>query len=630
MLATLRKQTGSIVIKALLILLIISFGAWGIQDWLSPAISGNFVASVGGQEITPNSLQRRVNMQMNRLRSVLGNQLTLEQARQFGLIDAALSELVSRALMSEGASDMGVAISDELISSEIRSSEGFKGLTGNFDRDRFNRVLQSNGMNEGTYIAELRRDLGIEHFADSLTSGITAPKALVNAVYAYRNEKRTAEVMLVEDAAVQGVGEPDQSTLVAYHKEHAGQFTAPEYRKLTIVRLEADDLAKEIAISEADIKESYDSRLDEFSTDEKRHIFQILLDSEDKAKEAVKLLAEGRGFATVAKEIGGHDEGTTDLGTVTQGDMLPDLAAAVFGLAKDVVSDPVKSAFGWHIFKVTEIETGGVLTLDLVRDQVKTALAKEKAIDSLFDLSTRLEDELGGGATVEEAGRNLGLQILNIAAMDRSGNDKIGQPVKGLPTGATFMQIAFGVQEGEESQLTESGPEGFFIVRVDGVTAPALRPLDSVRDGVANAWKAAQRAEKTKVIAEKAQERLNSGADIKTVADELDLAFKTTKPFTRTDTGQISEVEGALVIKVFELQPGKAAIERSAEGYQVARMKDVVPVTFGGDEQGIKTLSDELATSLKGEVTAQLGASLRNEHGVNINQALVNQLFSTQ
>ncbi len=630
MLSTLRKQTGSWVIKGLLILLIISFGAWGIQDWLSPAISGNFVASVGNQEIAPNQLQRRVQMQMNQLRSVFGNQITIEQARQFGLINASLNELVARALMTEGADSLGVAISDDLISAEIRDAEVFKGLGGRFDRDRFNRMLQSNGMNEGSYISELRRDLGIEHFADSLTAGISAPKALVDSIYAYRNEKRTVEVMLVEDAAVQGIVEPTQAALEAFHKDKAEQFTAPEYRKLTLVRLEAEALAKEIDITEDAILESFEARAGEFTTLEKRHVFQMILDTEDKANEAHRLLAEGRDFAIVAKEIAGHDEGTIDLGTIGKGDMLPDLATAAFAIGEGAVSEPIKSAFGWHLFKATEIQAGGNKTLDQVREQVKTDLAKEKAIDSLFDLSNRLEDHLGGGATIEEAGQSLGLQIQTIAAIDRKGLNMAGSPVEGTPSDGAFIQAAFGVQEGEESQLLESGPEGFFIVRVDGVTAPALRPLEGIRDQVIAAWKAAERAEKTRSLAEKAVERLNSGADIQSVADELDLAFKASKPFTRTDQGQVSELEGELVKKVFELKPGQAALERSPEGYQIARMKEVIAVTPGTDTDGLKKLADELGSALKGDVIAQLGTSLRDQYGVKVNQALVNQMYATQ
>jgi len=630
MLSTLRKQTGSIFIKGLLGLLILSFGAWGIQDWLSPAISGNFVASVGDQDIPPNQLQRRVQLRMNNLRSILGNDLTLEQASQFGLVGASLNELVSRALMVEGANSMGVAISDDLVSADIRSNKSFKGLTGAFDRNNFERVLQSNGMSEGSYIADLRQDMGIEHFANSLTYGVGAPKAMVDALYAYRNQTRVVDVMSVEDASIQNITDPDQTTLEAFHKSNAKRFTAPEYRKLTYILLDANALAKDIEVTEQQILESYEARASEFTTTEKRHVLQMILSTEDKVKAAQKLLSEGREFSVVAKEIGGHDEGTVDLGLITKEDMLPGLATAAFAVAADTVSEPVKSAFGWHLFKVTEIQAGGVIKLSEVHDQVKAALAKEKAIDGMFDLSNRLEDQLGGGATIEETGQNLGLQVHTIAAIDRNGVGPDSKPVGGIPGMQAFLSAAFNVEEGEESQLTETGPEGFFIVRVDTITAPALRPLESIRTEVVNAWKDNQRAEKAKAIAEKVLNRLNAGDDLEAVAKENNLSVKVSKPFARTDQGQVSQLAGALVGKVFDLAVGKAALERSASGYQVARLKEVIAVVPGADQKGLKTLRDELTSALQGDVIVQLGESLRKDVSIEVNQPLVNQLFSTQ
>jgi peptidyl-prolyl cis-trans isomerase D len=628
MLTSLRKQTGSIFIKGLLILLIVSFGAWGIQDWLSPAISGNFVASVGNQDISPNQLQRRVQSRISSVRSVLGNQFTMEQARQFGLIDAAMNELVSRALLVEGANAMGVAISDDIISSDIRGSDSFKGLAGAFDRDAFNRTLANSGLTEAGYIAELRRDLGVAHFADSLTAGVTTPKVLASALYAYRNETRTAEVMLVENASFSDVANPDQTTLAAFHTEKAAQFTAPEYRKVTYVSLDADTLAKDIEVSEDDIAEGYEARLGDYTTTEKRRVFQMILSTEDKVAEAKKQLGEGRDFATVAKEVAGHDEGTVDLGVISKDDMLPELADAAFAVAESIVTEPVKSAFGWHFFKSTEVQPGGVKALDEVHDEVKHVLAKEKAIDSMYDLSNRLEDSLGGGSTLEEAAQSIGLTASTLDAIDGRGSDIKGTPVTGLPAGGAFVQTAFATEEGEESGLTEAGPDGFFIVRVDSVTAPAVRPLDSIRSDVIAAWKADQKEIKAKEIAEKVVEKLNSGTEFQVVADEMDLAFKLSKPFSRTDRGQVSEIEGDLVTKVFDLERGKAALHRSSEGYQIARLKDVIAVTSGANAELSKTLTDELSTQMVGDVISQLAVSLRGEHGVDVNQPMVDYLFS--
>jgi peptidyl-prolyl cis-trans isomerase D len=51
MLEAIRAHTGSFVVKLLFILLIISFGAWGIGDIIRTGVGKTSVASVGKVEI---------------------------------------------------------------------------------------------------------------------------------------------------------------------------------------------------------------------------------------------------------------------------------------------------------------------------------------------------------------------------------------------------------------------------------------------------------------------------------------------------------------------------------------------------------------------------------------------------
>ena len=55
---------------------------------------------------------------------------------------------------------------------------------------------------------------------------------------------------------------------------------------------------------------------------------------------------------TRAKEIGG------DLGTVNKGVMVPKFEEAVFSLAKDEISKPIKTSYGYHVIQVTGINAG--------------------------------------------------------------------------------------------------------------------------------------------------------------------------------------------------------------------------------------------------------------------------------
>src|SRR5262249_55730053 len=150
--------------------------------------------------------------------------------------------------------------------------------------------------------------------------------------------------------------------LVAYHKDHAPDYTAPEYRDLSWVRLAADDLAGSMQPSEDQIKDFYDAHSDEFVQPETRTVEQILFTDEAAAKAASDELSKGEDFAKEAQKAGTSADQLT-LGTVKRDDLPPEIADAVFGATQNQPTQPVKSDFGWHIFRITAITPESTRTL---------------------------------------------------------------------------------------------------------------------------------------------------------------------------------------------------------------------------------------------------------------------------
>jgi len=628
MLTTLRKQTGSYVVKGLLFLLILSFAAWGIQDWLSPAISSTSVAKIGEREISVYAFRAQVNREVDRLRTMFGNQFNLEQAQQMGVVDAILNNEINRTLLIAGGDELGVTISDALVRNNIHSRNDFRGLTGQFDRNQFERFLQNTGMPEAAFIADTRDDLANVQFIGSLQAGVRAPRAMAEMIYRHRNEQRVVEFVGIFDTDAGNIAEPDEAALVAFHKDNAARFTAPEYRKLTLVRLEAADMAFEVAVAEEALAEAYEARLDEFTTLEKRIVQQMILSDEETAGQASEQLSDGRDFATVAKEVADQDETAIDLGEVTESDLLPDLIPHVFGTAETGVTKAVQSPLGWHIFNIIAITPGGTQSFDDVRESLQQTIAREKALDSIFDLSNQLEDELGGGATLEEAASQLNLTVVTIDAVDRQGRTPGGSPASGIPTVPAFLESAFATEEGTESPLTESGPEGFFVLRVDGVTAPRLKDLSEVRAAVIDDWEEDQRADAAKNRAEAIVTRLNSGGNLDTVVQEDGLTKNTSPEFKRNDNGTVSGLSRELVTKVFSLGVGKAAAARGSDGHQVAVLKTIVPANPGSDKDAVGNIAEELSRTMRNDIVAQLSNALRSDFDVSVNQALVREAVS--
>ncbi|MBT3764461.1 MAG: hypothetical protein HOF84_01305, partial [Rhodospirillales bacterium] len=442
MLEAIRKQTGGIVVKALLGLLILSFAIWGIGDIGMGGDSSSVAATVGDREISRNRLRDEVQRRLNEFRQLTGQNLTEEQTRSMGITRATLNQLIDSTLISQGAGKLGITISNDQVAEAIRESKQFKSELGTFDRTRFTQAINNLGLSETGYVELLRGDMERNQFVSSLAYGVVAPKKLTNDLYRHRMEQRTAETIRIPDSAATDLPKPDEATLAKFHKDKAARFTAPEYRALTVISMTADDLAKEIAVSEDEIKSSYDQRAHEFSVAEQRDIMQMVFSDEKTAQKAEKLLSEGRSFEEVGKEVAGQDKESLGFGFMTKEQMMPELAESAFAVEKGKSSAPVKSPLGWHIIRVKDVKEGRSKTYAELKDRLKSDIAREKALDGLFGLSNKVEDELGGGATLKEAADRLGLKILKIGSVDRSGSDANGKPVPNLPKGQ-FLNVAF-------------------------------------------------------------------------------------------------------------------------------------------------------------------------------------------
>ncbi|PPR68913.1 MAG: Peptidyl-prolyl cis-trans isomerase D [Alphaproteobacteria bacterium MarineAlpha3_Bin2] len=626
MLTAIRTHTKSLVVKILAGLLVVSFAVWGIEDMFTLATSSaSPIFEVGSLEGDEDVIRDEVRRQIRRLRPMFGNQFTVDQAKALGIVESVVQRQIDDTALRLASQGMGIEISDDLVSKEIRNTPGFQAF-GSFDQARFQRFLNENLMTEARYIAAIRGELSNNQLLDSFTSK-TAPKMLVDSVYRHRQEKRIAETIVVSDSTQQKISEPDQPTLIGYHKDKASLFTAPEYRALSVVRLDAADLAGEILVANNEVKEAYEARVDEFTTPETRNVKQMIVAEEADAKRASEALSQGRDFAAVAMEIAKMDATAIDLGRVGRADMpFPELTDAVFALKSGESSAPQKSPLGWHVFSVNGIQLGGTKTFDGVKDRLTKDIAMEKAIDSLFELANKLEDSLGGGATLEETASQLNLKVVKFDAVDRSGKGKDSKPISNLP-GGDFIGIAFSTEEGAESPLSETGNDGYFVLRVDGITAPVLKPLDTIKAEVIQAWKDEKRAEKSKQAATAIVARVNSGTLLNAIASEMGLEIMTSPALTRQPGKNSGGLPQPLVDKIFSLSKGEAAMARSGSGYAVGRLKEVTTAVPAADKEGLDKISDQLGLALQEDIFTQLAGGLRDRYGVTVNRQAIDGLF---
>jgi len=420
------------------------------------------------------------------------------------------------------------------------------------------------------------------------------------------------------------VGEPDEEALKKLHDELATRFTAPERRVVSYLDISPSVAMRNIQVTEEQLRENYQNRIDEFREPRKRIVQQIRLADETTARKAAEALASGKSFEDVAGEFGTGDGTALEFGRFADGEFpIPEVAGAIDSLDVGGVSAPVETAFGWHIFRLAGFQEERIQPFEEVRSEIETTLKNEKAGDVLYQLSTSVQDAIAGGATLELAAQTASLEVHKAGPIDINGMDASGDRVTGLPQG-DFLQIAFAADAGATSQMTPSKDGGYFILRVDEVTPSAVRPLAEVRDEVVAAWKKDKRKSAAQERALAIVQRIENGIALKTIADEEGLTLSESKPFDRRGQGaETPLVTPALVSDIFKVKMGQAAMDESPDGYTVAQLKEIVPADAAEAEGLAKTLGD----SMTSDVIVQFNNALRDRFDVEVDQSALTRLF---
>ncbi|MEI9987607.1 MAG: SurA N-terminal domain-containing protein [Aliidongia sp.] len=139
MLQFIRSKAGSFFVKLLFVLLIGSFGIWGVGDFLRQSPRDTTLISVGSDTIEADRVQAAYRQTLEQMRRRFGSSLDPEQARALGLIDRTVDDLVGQTLFDQEAKRLNVAVGDAQIAASIAAIPGVAS-GGKVDRIQIRRA----------------------------------------------------------------------------------------------------------------------------------------------------------------------------------------------------------------------------------------------------------------------------------------------------------------------------------------------------------------------------------------------------------------------------------------------------------------------------------------------------------
>ena len=603
--------------------LIISFGIWGIGD-IFRGFGFSTVAKVGRTEISIDQFRFRYNEQLQQLGRQVGRPITPEQARAFGLEQQLLNQMIAAVALDESARQLRLGISDAEVAKQIRAEPTFHGFNGQFDQGMFLQRIRELGYTEQRFVFEQRQNALRLQIAKAISAQLTPPKVMAEVVDHFRDEERSVDYVTLDAGKAGDIPAPTPEQLAAYFDERKVAFRAPEYRKIQLIPVSQQDIAGTIEVGEEDAKRIYQDRLKLYATPERRQVQQISFANAEDAKRASERIVGGVAFDDLAKEPGIADK-LVDLGTVTKPDIIdPTVANAAFDLAEGGVSSPITGRFGTVILRVPKIEPATTKPFAEVESDLKRDIATERAKAEVNKIRDKIDEELGGGAALEEIAKKLNLKMRTIEAVDRSGRTPEGEPVADLPAGVDVINSAFNTEIGSENDPLQLPGGGFVWYDVANITPSRERKLDEVKDQVEGRFRQDEISKRIMTKNTEVLDKLKSGASLGEVAAADGLTVETKSGLKRQGTTQLP---ARVITEVF--RTAKDALG-SAEGQNFAervifRVTDIKVPTFDANSADVKKLIDQLKTAYNDELVNQYVTRLEKDIGYTINQAALAQ-----
>lgn len=159
-----------------------------------------------------------------------------------------------------------------------------------------------------------------------------------------------------------------------------------------------EEVIKTLDVSSVEIEDAYNKNKNLFKEPEARNIREIVVKTEDEAKQIHIELLQGGDFATLAKtrSIADSAQKEGELGFIRKGERGEKFAAfddVVFSpaLQKGAISSVFKGPDGYYVVKIEDIREGKQLSLSELWETLKTLILSNKqkeALDSYYSRAT--------------------------------------------------------------------------------------------------------------------------------------------------------------------------------------------------------------------------------------------------
>ncbi len=623
MLSTIREYTQGIIATFILLLIVIPFALWGINSYFDKG-SNIDVAKAGDAEISQTTYRNALDRLRGRVDPAAFNSPQFKQLILDGLID--------QALLAQDVRKQGYRVSDARLAQVIRELPYFQ-RDSRFDAALYQAVLRREGMNPHDFETSLRDQVLTSQIQTGLSESGFVTDADITGVARLMSQQREIAYCVISAEALAIKSSVSGQQIEQYYSSHVDMFQIPEQVRVEYLLLSPGDLDKGYQPTEVELNKAYGEETGRYVTPELRRASHILITlpaqaTEAQAKEALnkvddiaKQARAGADFATLAKKYSA-DSATAaqggDLGVVHQGVLPKEVEAALYALKPGEISKPVRSAYGYHLVKLTAHTPQKRKPFIEVRKDLIELLRRRKGEDKFFDVSEKFRNLVYEQPdSLAPAAKALGLEIKKSDWFTRAGGPGIAATPK-------IVEAAFEpdvLSQARNSDAIEINDGNLVAIRVADRRPAGRKPLAEVRAQIEQILKKEQGQDQGHKLGEKWLHDLPAGASLEVLAKEHGFKYQSSKVITRH---QIAGVDPRIAEAAFRSsrpqsdKPVYDLVDLGGQGYAVLAVMRVQDPP-GKMDSDVREKARSLLTSRRGpDYFADYRAGLREKAKIKI------------
>jgi peptidyl-prolyl cis-trans isomerase D len=605
--------------KGLLFVLILAFGAWGIESFLHAQTSPNGM-TINGANISLVELEEHYRSRARQLEQALGSPATPEQLQGLQLAEQILNETLARTVLRQAATELHLQPATRALQAEISALPPFQNEAGQFDTTQYRAALAQMGRTPTQFEREMAADLAVRNFAQLVQLATISPTLSLPQL---QLANATTEVAVATLQPAPSTANPTAAQLEDFYKLNPKTYEVPEHRSGQLLELSLQSLSGTIAVPEARIAAEYTANKAAYSTPETRLVRHILLPSLASATDVQKQITTVEDFATKANEVS-IDPGNLKtkggtLGYIKREDVVPGFANMAFGLRAGQISAPVQTPFGWHLVWVEDIRPARVQELAEVRAKIAQGLQEAEVQEALNQLATRADDAIASGSSLNEVAEQLGLKVKPLPRV--AANDEATPPA--------VLSALFATAAGQASPPISLEDGGVAYVATTQIEPAATPPLAKISARVSADWRALQTELATKAAGEALLNAARAPATgNRTLAEAIAQAKVNAQVSTLKFQG-VAEAPRWLQPKLLDLmaaKPGTTLAEAVREGDKI-HVVQLLKRTPAPAPANLGAAANALTNEAKQDLEALLVSYLQQQATVSCNPQGLQQVF---